>query len=939
MSSADSSLPSERITLKEESPDTWWESYVAALEESGLSATSRHVIDVDAEFVLRKGILRAGPPGDSWPPSRTRSGMVMGAVQSGKTASMLAVIAKALDAGVDAIVVLAGTRTALWQQTLSRLVSQLDNHETAPWTRRVLVPSRTFAEAEAPTADLADLYSIPRVQARRAIKYHKPLLCVVMKNVHHLERMATTLHKHVYPTAAQRSKPFHLLVIDDEADDSSVLDAVAETRAAVPATETKQVPRRIADLWERRQDPGQTVHANIFATYVAYTATPQANFLQDPDNPLAPRDFAMSLRTPGVKGSLEPRASTYADPAGLKAWYTGGQIFYDTLSSVPLCRPPSSGEEGLADALRSFFVASAVRLWRERSKMGPATAAAHVFATRAEAKENVSSVASMLIHPSSATEDHFELAARVLAWIDSLDIAEARQRVERGERRLSPSAMQERISEEAPLWREWLAEFVRSSHRVYLDLSLPSQPEVPSLDQWDEIEQLIVDEIVPETRIAVINSDDLADDKPDFGFREQDGGWRAPRNHSTIFVSGNVMARGLTLEGLTTTLFTRHADAPLADTQMQMQRWFGYRGQIIDLCRVFVEPAQLALFRAYHEADEALRREIMTLMDEPGGVSKAVTVVQGRSFAATGKIARVGRRDIWAGPLTFLRKLNSPAEDVGNQQVVAHLFAEGADVVVDSRGERPMGLLLRRDLTLEETADFLDQLTLPLTARDDPELDERRWASLQRHLDLPPSDPLSPLYRGSQHGSVPSATSAIAAYLRTWGACLSRQAPGFVTTAPPGGPWSLLDLDVIQRLQPRFRVAMRFGRGSLLSDGPFHEAGLTVATMDRQLAEDGSLKSSWGSRGAASLGDGPARGDASSSGYPGDEYFDYHARGERSPLAVGSSVAARPPGEPGLVLIHPIAHPDGGASLALGLSVPLGGPDQGAALVGRSDDG
>jgi len=495
--------------------------------------------------------------------------------------------------------------------------------------------------------------------------------------------------------------------------------------------------------------------------------------------------------------------------------------------------------------------------------------------------------------------------------------------------------MQDRIREESPKWREWLAEFVRSAHRVYLDLSLPSPPEVPSLDEWDEIERLIVDEIVPETRIAVINSDDLADDKPDFEIRENDGGWRAPRNHSTIFVSGNVMARGLTLEGLTTTLFTRHTDAPLADTQMQMQRWFGYRGKIIDLCRVFVEPAQLALFRAYHEADEALRREILTLMDEPGGVSRAVTVVQGRSFAATGKIAKLGRRDIWPGPLTFLRTLNSPAEDVRNQQVVADLFAGGSDAVMDSRGERPMGLLLRRDLTLEETAELLDQLTLPLTARDDPEHDERRWASLERHLHLPPGDPLSPLYRGTPDGAVPSATSAIAAYLRTWAACLVRQAPGLVTTAPSGGPWSLLDLHVMQRLQPRFRVAMRFGRGPLLSEGPLHEAGLAVVTMDRQLAEDGNLKSSWGSRGAASLSDRPADAHPPSSGYPGDEYFDYHARGEQVPLTLGSSIVARPPGEPGLVLIHPIAQPDGRASVTIGMSVPLGGPDQGAALVGE----
>ena len=93
----------------------------------------------------------------------------------------------------------------------------------------------------------------------------------------------------------------------------------------------------------------------------------------------------------------------------------------------------------------------------------------------------------------------------------------------------------------------------------------------------------------------MINSDERADDRPEFTVQHADDGWRAPRNLSTIFVSGNVMARGITLEGLSTTVFTRAANEPLADTQMQMQRWFGYRGSYIELCRVMVSPAQLRL--------------------------------------------------------------------------------------------------------------------------------------------------------------------------------------------------------------------------------------------------------------------------------------------------------------------------------------------------------
>ena len=42
-----------------------------------------------------------------------------------------------------------------------------------------------------------------------------------------------------------------------------------------------------------------------------------------------------------------------------------------------------------------------------------------------------------------------------------------------------------------------------------------------------------------------------------------------------IAVGGDVLSRGLTLDGLTTSYFYRRAGA--FDTLMQMARWFGYR--------------------------------------------------------------------------------------------------------------------------------------------------------------------------------------------------------------------------------------------------------------------------------------------------------------------------------------------------------------------------
>jgi hypothetical protein len=177
------------------------------------------------------------------------------------------------------VVLLGGTRTALWLQTVERVLEQLDVLPDKA-TRRYLLPSPTSISSDGgPEAGSA--YRLSSQQAERAMAKERPLIAVAMKNVAHLASMAETLHSVVYPAAGRADKPFHLLVIDDEADDSTVVDEW-ETDPA----KARQVPRRVRDLWESRQSQHATAGPSVFATYVAYTATPQANILQDPTTPL-----------------------------------------------------------------------------------------------------------------------------------------------------------------------------------------------------------------------------------------------------------------------------------------------------------------------------------------------------------------------------------------------------------------------------------------------------------------------------------------------------------------------------------------------------------------------------------------------------------------------------------------------------------------------------
>ncbi len=72
------------------------------------------------------------------------------------------------------------------------------------------------------------------------------------------------------------------------------------------------------------------------------------------------------------------------------------------------------------------------------------------------------------------------------------------------------------IDDEPEKWQRWLREFADAAHRATQHSRLPEKARVPGIDDWDEIRRLLLDEVVPGTQLAVINSDETADDRPDF---------------------------------------------------------------------------------------------------------------------------------------------------------------------------------------------------------------------------------------------------------------------------------------------------------------------------------------------------------------------------------------------------------------------------------------
>lgn len=922
---------------------TWWGRYAKSLAR--LPEDTRAVVADDARYIADAAVPAGGDGIADWSAygdDRVRTGIVVGSVQSGKTASMLAVAALLLDRGVDLVVVLAGTRVALWLQTYERLLAQLDGSTLSThWQRsqvRTLVPQPDDILVDHDRVDPYRYLRGARLRVRAALRAGNPSIIVIPKEDDHLLALAKFLSEQASAEcAALRSRPIFMAVLDDEADDASILDAREGARIT---------PQFIQYLWASDHSAPNTRHEGLFASYIAYTATPQANYLQRSHNPLAPRSFHAALRVPGDRGARLPRTVSYTERRGLPAYYTGGDAYYvrlRDLSGDPCVgypfpeddeEPEAEGSQYdvtrwqmIGDAMRAYLVAGAVRLLLANRRFvlvpkGPVP--------RARLDALLPPTHSMLYHPSALKEAHFTGAQDLVRW--SLSTSDNDRGVvipsdESGEPRLEfyADALRRRLEAEEPVWQKWLSSFTNTAAA----LSLLPGANALSLSgiSWSEVRKLLIEEVFPNVRLRVLNSDPRADDRPRFEPEQPDttvDAWLPPRDIFTVFVSGNVLSRGLTVEGLCTSLFLRGAREPAADTQMQMQRWFGYRGGYLPFCRVFLFRDQLALFRRYHRNDEALKVEILNHMDghrEP--FRDGVLVLQGDGFRATGKVDS-RRMPLHPGPTPAIRLVEGAAGQFYSHNI------QRVQALLDGRlwtelrypQSEVRGLIAEQPMSMLEVAALLDSF---LYTAHDPSTDlevSQRWISLQRALKLdhplfcPPR--LTP---GPMVVDPSGCPYSIAAYLRLWNTALWRHdMAGLQPTDDPGKPWSLLNLAAYRHDAPRFYVGVRYG-----SEGPTARLGWNgqpLRMMRRGLA-DGKpylLETLWGSRNPTER-------------WRGDQSFDYHFHDPAGAPRLLEEGAWRSRGQPGLVLLHLVVDPASGSEMvAIGLALPHGGPDHVAAL-------
>ena len=483
---------------------------------------------------------------------KKKRGLVVGDVQSGKTANYLGLINMACDYGYKVIVLLAGMTDSLRQQTQDRI----DEGFIGAWSNTI------GGQIEYCGVGLKNKehYAIPMtnwdsdfakfIQTHSnyaATDLNKPVVLVVKKNSRILESVREWLKP-----GQNNISGNNILIIDDEADNASVNTNKPEINPTI-------INARIREIYNNFP----------IASYVGFTATPFANIFINPydedssNQDLFPADFIVQLKSPSnYFGGDKVFPEKDGEPLSrhLRKIYNTEQDFLPVIHKVDT--QYTRLQDSLTEAILSFLINNVVRTIR-----GDGT------------KHR-----SMMVNITK-----FNDLQDVICSLIQNYVADLRNVIEQDG--CKPLDKFIRNAEAERLYKLFMeSDFykpIREGNDKYAAIS------------WGEIQRGLYDEIVLFEEVVI-----------NYRYRgELRYSYKAHKDKGArvIVIGGYVLSRGLTLEGLCVSYYSRSATA--YDTLLQMCRWFGYRPGYEDLCRIYMTQTSIDSFVAVLDAVRNMKEQ------------------------------------------------------------------------------------------------------------------------------------------------------------------------------------------------------------------------------------------------------------------------------------------------------------------------------------------
>lgn len=542
----------------------FWSRYKDYLiNHSSISRVSINLLD---DAILPDIMNCLGNPNDTLNAPRLRRGLIIGDVQSGKTATYTGLICKAADAGYKVVILLTGITESLRRQTQERIdegiigITLKKEGKIDKYLRVGVGLDNRQIRATSVTSTLNDFVGNSN-KITMSLASSSLVLFVIKKNVSVLQRLFTWL--------SEQNKDFvkkyvdvPMLLIDDEADNASVNTRKNDT----DPTHTNKLIRKICNLF-------------MNSTYVGFTATPFANVFIDPDSvdimqhaDLFPEHFIYTLEAPsnyvGADKIFYPKGAYYCnlryitditEPDYTSEEYkdlaqnnpeilNSGAFYYKHKKEWDGILPDS-----LREAVLCFCLANVVRDLRGQSK----------------------EPRSMLINMSRFIHVQKIITEHVAEWFEELF-----------------NDIRVNFNDDAsknlhlPLYKElrsiWKKHFTQVN-----DVTFERVSQKASL--LAALEKIEVKTVNGSKQSASLN-------------------YKENTSLRVIAIGGLALSRGLTLEGLMISYFYRNTAT--FDVLMQMGRWFGYRRGYEDLFQIWTSHTSALWYAEVAKASAELKDDI-----------------------------------------------------------------------------------------------------------------------------------------------------------------------------------------------------------------------------------------------------------------------------------------------------------------------------------------
>ncbi|MBS4196449.1 Z1 domain-containing protein [Lederbergia citri] len=539
-----------------------WQMYIEKLRSQKWSPDAINELENSTLAILRKISQDTSETGP-------RKGLMIGHVQSGKTASMAGLMAMAADHGWNMFIVLSGIIENLRLQTENRLIGDL-TYKTGNLSWRALNNLSKRSPLSVRTQSLSfDLNSRDRY------------FTVCLKNKTRLENLIKWLYEDKHKLAQMK-----ILIIDDEADQAGINTSDIDTQ------DRTAINSRIIKLVEGiGKDKAGAMN------YISYTATPYANVLNEAGpGTLYPKDFIGLLPTSteyfGPKQIFGVEDSEYQ---GLNIIRRIGDEEIQEINEMQKQIRDYRMTPALEEAICWFLCA--VSMMRNNGYQKPI---------------------SMLIHTSHLTGVHGEIADMISTWLKSKTdkeiIALCKKVFEREEYQFTVNDLFDSFKGYSvkrdqingyPKFEEIITEIIELKNQVsHIRLG-----DDESLEYHNGI-HLCIDN-------CRFNGVDDENNFVRLAYPEKNRLERMDKAPVFMVIGGNTLSRGLTLEGLVSTYFLRVGKQ--ADTLMQMGRWFGYRHGYELYPRIWMTEDTREKFVFLATLEEELRDDLQTFRD--GGAS------------------------------------------------------------------------------------------------------------------------------------------------------------------------------------------------------------------------------------------------------------------------------------------------------------------------------